>query len=250
MWDVTVGLSVMSQPEWRTIFPCFSVDVLQDVDIIVVWCPAAEDLIVNTFGYVPGQPEWCGEHILGFWLMSCKRSMSGLSVMSQPEWCGGKNISLFFWCPAGCHCKIFSYVAPFQLCGGPHFLAWGCWCSKGCCWCLFLQDVDVIVKTFSFVIGWRTTFPRDENYYTLQKADKQNVDSKKNSYNSTVGGHVWSVQVSVRFRMHMKVANWLELYISATGVAKAGPGRARARTMFVPLMSRVLVRNARDCYKF
>ncbi len=36
MWDVTVGLSVMSQPEWRTIFPCFLVDVLQDVDIIVV----------------------------------------------------------------------------------------------------------------------------------------------------------------------------------------------------------------------
>ena len=49
-----------------------------------------------------------------------------------------------------------------------------------------LQDVDVIVKTF---IGWRTTFPRDETT-TLQKADKQNVDSKKNSYNSTVGGHV------------------------------------------------------------
>lgn len=34
-----------------------------------------------------------------------------------------------------------------------------------------LQDVDVIIKTFSFIIGWRTTFPRDENT-AMQKADK------------------------------------------------------------------------------
>ena len=31
-----------------------------------------------------------------------------------------------------------------------------------------LQDVDATVKTFSFVIGWRTIFPRDENYYIAE----------------------------------------------------------------------------------
>ena len=128
MWDVTVGHSVMSQPEWRTIFPCLSVDVLEDVDIIVVWCPAAEDVIVKTFSYIPGQPEWCGDHILGFWLMSCKRSMSGLSVVSQPEWCGGKTFPCFFDVLQDVTARFSVMLLAPNPSGGPHFLAWG-WCS-------------------------------------------------------------------------------------------------------------------------